>query len=77
MYEARDYSRATRIIGTLLDLINAYIDATKPWELAKDPSNVQWLHDVCSVALHAFRMLTIYLKPVLPQLAKDVESFPQ
>ena len=75
MYEARDYSRATRTVGTLLDLINAYVDATKPWELAKDPSNVQWLQGVCSVALQAFRIITIYLKPVLPQLAKDVEAF--
>ena len=75
LYEARDYSRATRNIGALLDLINAYIDATKPWELAKDPSNVQWLQGVCSVALQAFRIITIYLKPVLPQLAKDVEAF--
>ncbi|OIR19486.1 methionine--tRNA ligase [mine drainage metagenome] len=74
-YETRDYSKATRSIGTLLDLINAYIDATKPWELAKDPSNVEWLQGVCSVALQAFRIITIYLKPVLPQLAKDVEAF--
>ncbi|BCK88475.1 methionine--tRNA ligase [Sideroxyarcus emersonii] len=74
-YETRDYSKATRSIGTLLDLINAYIDATKPWELAKDPSNVEWLQGVCSVALQAFRIITIYLKPVLPQLAKDVETF--
>ncbi|ADE12769.1 methionine--tRNA ligase [Sideroxydans lithotrophicus] len=75
LYEARDYSKATRTVGTLLDLINAYIDATKPWELAKDPSNVEWLQGVCSVALQAFRIITIYLKPVLPQLARDVESF--
>jgi methionyl-tRNA synthetase len=75
LYEARDYSRATRNIGALLDIINAYIDATKPWELAKDPSNVEWLQGVCSVALQAFRIITIYLKPVLPHLAQDVESF--
>ncbi len=75
MYEARDYSRATRTIGSLLDLINAYIDATKPWELAKDPSNVEWLQGVCSVALQAFRIITLYLKPVLPHLAKEVEAF--
>jgi len=74
-YEARDYARAARTIGSLLDLINAYIDATKPWELAKDPSNVEWLQGVCSVALQAFRIITIYLKPVLPHLAQEVESF--
>ncbi|MDO8990929.1 MAG: methionine--tRNA ligase [Sideroxyarcus sp.] len=75
LYEARDYSRATRQIGALLDVINAYVDATKPWELAKDPSNVEWLQGVCSVALQAFRIVTIYLKPVLPHLAMDVASF--
>jgi methionyl-tRNA synthetase len=75
LYEARDYSRATRQVGALLDLINAYVDATRPWELAKDPSNVEWLQGVCSVALQAFRIITIYLKPVLPNLAKDVKTF--
>jgi methionyl-tRNA synthetase len=74
-YEARDYAKAVRSIGALLDLINAYIDATKPWELAKDPSNVEWLQGVCSVALQAFRIITIYLKPVLPHLAQQVEGF--
>jgi len=75
LYEAREYSKATRQIGALLDVVNAYVDATKPWELAKDPSNVQWLQGVCSVALQAFRIITIYLKPVLPRLASDVARF--
>jgi len=75
LYESRDYSKATRQIGALLDVINAYVDATKPWELAKDPSNVEWLQGVCSVALQAFRIVTIYLKPVLPHLARDVAAF--
>jgi methionyl-tRNA synthetase len=74
-YEVRDYAKATRTVGTLLDLINAYIDSAKPWELAKDPNNVEWLQGVCSVALQAFRIITIYLKPVLPNLAKEVEAF--
>src|SRR5438445_4849918 len=57
------------------DVINAYVDANKPWELAKDPSKEAALHEVCSRLLEAFRILTIYLKPVLPQLAQQVEAF--
>jgi methionyl-tRNA synthetase len=49
------------------DAINAYVDANKPWELAKDSSKDAQLHEVCSRLLEAFRILTIYLKPVLPR----------
>jgi methionyl-tRNA synthetase len=56
------------------DAINAYVDANKPWELAKDPAKNDALQEVCSRLLEAFRILTIYLKPVLPQLATQVEA---
>ncbi len=75
MYETRNYSRAMRAIGELLNHVNFFIDTHKPWELAKDPSQTQSLHSICSEALRAFRILTIYLKPVLPQLARNVEVF--
>jgi methionyl-tRNA synthetase len=54
--------------------VNAYVDANKPWELAKDPTNNAKLQEVCSRLLEAFRILTIYLKPVLPSLALQVEQ---
>jgi methionyl-tRNA synthetase len=72
LYEAREYGKALRTIMEQADAINAYVDANKPWELAKDPSQDQKLHEVCSRLLEAFRILTIYLKPVLPALATNV-----
>jgi methionyl-tRNA synthetase len=74
-YEARDYSRALREIMALADRANQYVADEKPWELAKRPEAVYRLHEVCTVALNCFRLLTLYLKPVLPRLAEQVEAF--
>jgi methionyl-tRNA synthetase len=51
------------------------VDRHKPWELAKQPGTDAALHDVCSTCIEAFRVLTVYLKPVLPTLAAQVEAF--
>lgn len=75
LYEAREYSRALRHIMRYADLVNAHVDEIKPWVLAKDPEQASLLHEVCSRLLEAFRILTIYLKPVLPALAEKVEKF--
>lgn len=74
-YESREYSRALRQTMELADAVNAYVDAAKPWEQAKDPANAVALHETCSVSLEAFRLLTLALKPVLPKLAESVETF--
>ena len=74
-YEQRDFSRALREIMRLADVANQYIAEKKPWELAKQEGKDQELLEVCSTALTLFRDLTLYLKPVLPELAKQVESF--
>ena len=74
LYEAREYGKALRIIMEQADAINAYVDANKPWELAKDPANNAKLQEVCSRLLESFRILTVYLKPVLPSLATQVEA---
>jgi methionyl-tRNA synthetase len=74
-YENRDYGKALRSIMSLADLANSFTDQFKPWELAKDDSMGELLHAVCSNLLEVFRLLTIYLKPVLPKLASDVEIF--
>jgi methionyl-tRNA synthetase len=74
LYEARDYGKALRLVMEQADSVNAYVDANKPWELAKDPANNAKTQEVCSRLLEAFRILTIYLKPVLPTLAAEVES---
>ncbi|WP_151446106.1 methionine--tRNA ligase [Lacisediminimonas profundi] len=74
LYEGREYGKALRLIMGLADGVNEYVDANKPWELAKDPANNDRLQEVCSRLLEAFRILTIYLKPVLPDLALRVEA---
>jgi len=74
-YENREFGRALRLIMDLADVANRYVDDKKPWELAKHPGNDPELHVVCSYGLQLFRLLTIYLKPVLPRIAADVEAF--
>jgi methionyl-tRNA synthetase len=59
----------------LADKVNEYVDQNKPWELAKKEGQEARLHDVCTVCIEAFRLLTLYLKPVLPALAVNVEAF--
>ena len=60
---------------SLADQVNVFVNDAKPWEIAKDPGQQQTLHWVCSQAINAFRLLTLYLKPLLPRLAESVESF--
>jgi len=75
LYESREFAKALREVMLLADKVNAYVDANKPWELAKKEGMEARLHDVCTVCIEAFRLLTIYLKPVLPALAANVETF--
>lgn len=74
-YEARDTARAARDIMALCDKVNSYVDANKPWELAKQEGMDARLQDVCSTCIEAFRLLTVYLKPMLPAVASQVEAF--
>ncbi|MBY4594723.1 methionine--tRNA ligase [Ottowia caeni] len=75
LYAEREFGKAVREIMALADRVNAYVDQNKPWELAKKEGMEARLHDVCTVCIEAFRILTIYLKPVLPKLAADVALF--
>jgi methionyl-tRNA synthetase len=75
LYEEREFGKALREVMLLADRVNEFVDRNKPWELAKKPESEAVLHDVCSVCIEAFRLLTIYLKPVLPSLAAQVETF--
>ena len=75
LYEEREFAKAMREIMALADKANRYVDQEKPWEIAKKPGEEERLRQVCSVALNLFRLLTLYLKPVLPQLAAKVEGF--
>ena len=74
-YEARDYGRALREIMALADKANAFVANAAPWEMAKQEGREAELHAVCSEALEMFRLLTLYLKPVLPRLSAEVEAF--
>ena len=75
LYEAREYGKATREIMLLADRVNAYVDQNKPWDLAKSTDNNAALHQVCSVLINCFAVLTRYLAPVLPDLARAVQDF--
>jgi methionyl-tRNA synthetase len=74
-YEMRDYNRAMKNIMELADQANQMIDAEKPWLMIKNADSIQRAHEVCSLGLNLFRILMIYLKPVLPITAKKVERF--
>jgi methionyl-tRNA synthetase len=75
LYEGREFGKALREVMALADQANQFVDERKPWELSKQPGSERALHEVCSTAINLFRVLTVYLKPVLPQLAAQVERF--
>jgi methionyl-tRNA synthetase len=82
LYETREFGKALREVMALADKVNEYVDQHKPWEIAKqaatdgaDSAASALLIDVCTVCIEAFRLLTLYLKPVLPALAAQVEAF--
>ncbi len=74
-FVARDYAHAIRQIMDQAARVNQYIDAEKPWVLAKDPEQEHRVQLICSMALNLFRVLMTYLKPVLPAMAKEAELF--
>ena len=74
-YDGREFSRAVRAIMRITDLVNHYVDQNKPWELARQQGQEKRLQIVCSAGLQAFKVLTVYLKPILPFLAGEVEKF--
>ncbi len=74
-FEQLNYNKAIRTIMALADRANQYIDQQKPWALAKDPANDDQVQAVCTQGLSLFKVLTTYLKPILPATAKNVEAF--
>jgi len=71
-YEAREFGKVIREVMHIADVVNQRYDQAKPWELAKDPARRAELHRICSDAIDAFFVLTIYLAPVLPATARRV-----
>jgi methionyl-tRNA synthetase len=74
-YERRDTAAAVREIMALTDRANQYIDAQKPWIMAKDPAKAEAVQSVCTQGLNLFRCLMIYLEPVLPVMAAKARHF--
>jgi len=77
LYEAREFSKAMREVMALADAANQYIDERKPWVLAKQEGRGDEVQAVCSQGLNLFRLLMIYLKPVLPRVVEQAEAFLQ
>ena len=75
LYQAREYNQAMREIMALADRANQFIDDSKPWVIAKQAGQEQALQAICSTGINLFKVLTTYLKPVLPKLAGDVEKY--
>jgi methionyl-tRNA synthetase len=69
LYEARDFATVIREVAALADRANQYIDAEKPWNLAKDPARAADVAAVCTQGINLFRALMTYLAPVLPSMA--------
>lgn len=74
-YETRQYSLAMREIMRLADVANQFVSDSAPWTKVKEPSQQEAVHGVCTLALNLFHILVIYLKPVMPELAKKVSDF--
>lgn len=74
-YENREFSKAMRMIMTLADQANRYIDERKPWIMAKDEAQLRDVQAVCTQGLNLFRSLMIYLAPVLPEIAEKSREF--
>lgn len=74
-FESREYGKAIREIMRLADVANEYIAVQAPWVLAKDEATLPKVQDVCTVALNLFSILATYLKPVMPNLVADAETF--
>ena len=74
-YEAREFGKAMREIMALADAANEYIAAREPWRLAKQPERAAEVQEICSLGINLFRLLMVYLKPVLPDMAARAERF--
>ena len=74
-YTGKEYARAMREIMALANKANQYIDDQKPWLVAKQENSDDELQAICTMGLNLFRILIIYLKPVLPVMAEKTEQF--
>ena len=77
-YEAREFSKLVKVIIQLVENVNEYISKTEPWKLSKDEAQLKSnssLHEICSVCLKSFRMISILLSPIIPSLSEKIAMF--
>ncbi|NOY65797.1 MAG: methionine--tRNA ligase [Gammaproteobacteria bacterium] len=74
-YENRQFSEAVRLIMDMADTANEYVNDMQPWVIAKEKGKEERLHQICTTGINLFRILTIYLKPILPEMAQQIETF--
>ncbi|MEO8459016.1 MAG: methionine--tRNA ligase subunit beta, partial [Dokdonella sp.] len=74
-YQSRYFGHVMRRIMDVAEEANIFVAARSPWNLAKDESRRSELHDVCTLAINLFRLMTCYLKPVLPRTVRLAEEF--
>ncbi len=75
LYTDRRFSEVVRVIMQLTDKANEYVNETKPWEIARDDNQQSKLHELLTVNINLFRLLSIYLKPIIPAICEQIESF--
>ena len=75
LFEAREYGKAVRLVMALADKANQYLNARKPWEIARADKQSPQLQQICTTGINAFRLLAGYLKPILPAMAASAEEF--
>ncbi len=75
LYENREFAKAVRIIMALADKANQYIAEKQPWVLAKSNPQDPAVQAICATGINLFRILIVYLKPILPEIAVNVENF--
>ena len=76
-YEGRNFSTNIRLISSMADDINKYLDEEKPWVKIKDKNNRELVQKICTDGMNLFRILIGYLKPVLPKISEKVENIMQ
>ena len=75
LYENTNYASAIREIMGLADKTNRFIDEKKPWILIKDVTKKSEVHEICSIGLDIFKVMIVFLKPIIPALGEKAEQF--
>ena len=78
LYEKRQFSKLTRYLMSHVEELNEFINNKAPWVIAKEENQSlinSDLHQVCSLCIKSFRVLSIYLTPIVPELSTNISSF--